>query len=335
MTTSEADMGKPRPIRALSLFSGGLDSQLAVRVLQSQGIEITAVVFQSVFFSSEPAESTARRLDIPVIVEEFTPTIVALVRHPPHGFGAGLNPCIDCHIAMIHRAGQIMDERGGHFISTGEVLNQRPMSQTRKSLELIARESGYGDRLLRPLSAQLLPETEPEKRGWVDRERLCAIEGRSRKTQVVLAMKLGITEYPQPAGGCRLTDPGFAKRLQELKVHEGLENADDITRLKIGRHFRVGRARLIVGRNQDENNVLESMARPADICLRPTTCPGPVGLLAGTVTEEEIRPAAMICARYSDCPAAAMAGIEVQSRGDTMMLDVCPMSSAEVDALRI
>lgn len=326
---------KPHPIRALSLFSGGLDSQLAVRVLQSQGIEITAVVFQSVFFGLDSAEAAAQRLDIPVIVEEFTPTIITLVRHPPHGFGAGLNPCIDCHTAMIRRAGQIMDERGGHFISTGEVLNQRSMSQTRKSLELIARESGYGDRLLRPLSAKLLPETEPVKRGWVDRERLCAIEGRSRKAQVVLAMKLGITEYPQPAGGCRLTDPGFAKRLKELKEHEGLDNMDNIVRLRIGRHFRVGRARLIVGRNQDENNDLESMVRPADICLRPITCPGPVGLLAGTVTEENIHQAAMICARYSDCPAEALAGIEVQSSGGTRIVDVRPASPAEVEAIRI
>lgn len=326
---------KPQPVRALCLFSGGLDSQLAVRILQSQGIEVRGVVFQSVFFSSERAETMARHLDIPVVVEEFTADIVALVQHPSHGFGAGLNPCIDCHIAMIRRAGQIMEEHGLHFISTGEVLNQRPMSQTRKSMELIARESGCGDRLLRPLSAKLLSETDPEKKGWVDRERLCALEGRGRKAQKALAVKLGITEYPQPAGGCLLTDPGFAKRLKELKKHEGLENVDDIARLRIGRHFRVGSARLIVGRNHEENLELAARVKTADIFLCLTSCPGPSGLLTGTATAKEIQQAVMICARYGDCLPDGLAGIEVRSNGIPRTVSVRPAAPAEVETMRI
>ncbi|MBU4199608.1 MAG: tRNA 4-thiouridine(8) synthase ThiI [Verrucomicrobia bacterium] len=333
MTNSESV--KPNPVRALSLLSGGLDSQLAIRVLQSQGIEVQAIVFRSVFFGSEKGETAARRLAVPVIVEEFTPSIVALVRHPPHGFGSGLNPCIDCHIAMIRRAGQIMEERGCHFLSTGEVLNQRPMSQNRKALELIARESGYADRLLRPLSAQLIPETALEKQGWVDREQLCALEGRSRRAQVVLAMKLGVTEYPQPAGGCLLTDPGYARRLKELKEHEGLDSVDAIIRLRIGRHFRVGGTRLIVGRNQEENLELAARVLPSDLILQPTNCVGPFGVLTGTAPEEEIRQAAGICARYCDCPPQGMVSIEVRSGGETRVFEVKPIPPAAIEPLRI
>lgn len=332
---NSSDPAKPDPVRAVSLLSGGLDSQLAVRVLQEQGIAVQAVAFRSLFFGSAAAEAAARRLNVPLLVEDFTPAIVALVRHPPHGFGAGLNPCIDCHIAMIRRAGELMRERGCHFIATGEVLNQRPMSQNRKALDLIARESGCADRLLRPLSAKLLPETEPERLGWVDRERLCALEGRSRRAQVVLAMKLGVTEYPQPAGGCLLTDPGYARRLKDLKEHEGLELADDVIRLRIGRHFRLGNARLIVGRDEGENTRLAAMARPSEFFLRARDCPGPSGLLAAPATPADIRRAAEICARYSDVPPGGTLVVEVRSDAAAQALEVSPAPRGDADALRI
>ncbi len=326
---------KPNPVRALCLFSGGLDSQLAVRILQAQGIEVQAVVFKSVFFGSAAAEAAARRLDIPVLVEEFTSAIVALVRHPRHGYGAGMNPCLDCHSAMLRRAGELLAGCGCHFIATGEVLNQRPMSQNRKALELVARESGCAAQILRPLSAKLLPESEPEKKGWVDRERLCALEGRNRKGQIVLAMKLGVTAYPQPAGGCLLTDPGYARRLKELKAHEGLEAVDAIARLRVGRHFRVGRARLIVGRDQDENARLAALVLPADLALQPTNCVGPTGLLAGPAAEEEIRTAAGILARYCDRPPEGIVRIEIQSVGNKSTLAAQPLLPGAVDALHI
>ncbi len=326
---------KPNPVRALCLFSGGLDSQLAIRVLQEQGIETRAVAFQSLFFDVSRAEAAGRRLNVPVLVEEFTPAIVALVRHPPHGFGSGLNPCIDCHIAMIRRAGELLPGQGCHFIATGEVLNQRPMSQNRKALDLIARECGYADRLLRPLSAKLLPETELEKLGWIDRERLCAIEGRSRRAQVVLAIKMGVLEYPQPAGGCLLTDPGYARRLKNLKEHEGLESVDDIARLKIGRHFRLGAARLIVGRDQGENIKLSDLVRPSEFSLRTLNCPGPIGLLTGNASAAEIRCATEICARYSDCPPAGTVEIEVRSNGIAQTIIARPSLHAVVESLRI
>ncbi len=326
---------KPNPVRALCLFSGGLDSQLVIRVLQEQGIETQAVVFRSLFFGAAQAEAAARRLNIPVLVEEFTPTIVDLVRHPPHGFGAGLNPCIDCHIAMIRRAGELMSGQGCHVIATGEVLNQRPMSQNWKALDLIARESGLVDRLLRPLSAKLLPETELEKRGWIDRERLCALEGRSRRAQVVLAMKMGVLEYPQPAGGCLLTDPGYSRRLKDMKEHEGLDSAVDIARLRIGRHFRIGNARLVVGRDEGENAKLADLVRPKEFFLQAVNCPGPSGLLAAAATEAEIQRAAEICARYSDCPADGLAAIEVRTNAAKRVLEVRPTPRDEVESLRI
>jgi tRNA U34 2-thiouridine synthase MnmA/TrmU len=330
-----ADPVKPSPLRALSLLSGGLDSQLAIRLLQTQGIEVRAITFRSVLFGSEKAEAAAGRLQVPILVEEFTPAIVALVRHPRHGFGAGLNPCIDCHIAMIRRAGELLAPQGCHFVSTGEVLNQRPMSQNRKALELIARESGWAERLLRPLSAKLLPETELEKLGWIERDKLGALEGRSRRAQVVLAMKLGVTDYPQPAGGCLLTDPGYARRLKELKEHEGLDSLNDILRLRTGRHFRLGGSRLIVGRNQTENDALAAAAGPGEITLQVVSCPGPLGLLAGSATEAEIRRAAEICARYADCPPDGAAEVEVRSGAAARLLEVRPTPRDAVESLRI
>ncbi len=319
-----ATPAKPDPVRAVCLFSGGLDSQLAVRVLQEQGIEAQAVAFRSVFFGAAAAEAAARRLNLPLLVEEFTPTIVALVRHPPHGFGAGLNPCIDCHLAMIRRAGELMRERGAHVVATGEVLNQRPMSQTRKALELITRESGCADRLLRPLSAKLLPETEPERLGWVDRERLCAFEGRSRRAQQALAEKLGVTNYPQPAGGCLLTDPGYARRLRDLKEHEGLDDIEGIARLRLGRHFRVGRARLIIGRDERENAALAARVRPSEVFLRVASCPGPVGLLAGEATEADLQQAAGLCAHYANSLPGQPVAIEVRAAGRSWTVETLP-----------
>ena len=332
MTGSESV--KPQPVRALSLLSGGLDSQLAIRVLQSQGIEVHAVVFRSVFFNSLPAEAAARCLDVPLLIEDFTPTILALIAHPKHGFGAGLNPCIDCHIAMVRRAGELMRERGFQFVSTGEVLNQRPMSQHRKALQQVASESGVGDYLLRPLSAGLLPETEPEKRNWVDRARLLAFEGRNRKPQMALARELGIPDYPQPAGGCLLTDPAYGKRLKDLKTHEGL-GIIPILRLRLGRHFRVGSARVIVGRNQAENEQLEKERNAGEYLLKARDVPGPSAILPPGATEDELQQAAALCARYSDAPPSQPVVMEIQGPRGPRTLSVRPAAPDMVASRRI
>jgi len=211
-----------------------------------------------------------------------------------------MNPCIDCHALMIREAGKKMEEEGYAFVFTGEVLNERPMSQTKRSLLRVAKLSGYGDYLLRPLSAKLLPETKPERDGLVDRERLLDIEGRSRKKQLALARKYGLKEFPTPAGGCLLTDPNFSKRLRELFRHTKKYSIRDIELLKVGRHFRLSGIKMIVGRNEQENQVLKEMATESDIVLSAEHVPGPIGLICGGCSDELVEIVAGICIRHSD-----------------------------------
>jgi tRNA U34 2-thiouridine synthase MnmA/TrmU len=330
------DPAGKRPIRALSLLSGGLDSRLAACVLREQGIEVHGVVFTSPFFGAAAARAAADQLGIPLHVLPFTDDILALVRNPPHGFGAGMNPCIDCHARMLKRAGAFMDAEGFHFLSTGEVLNERPMSQNRRSLEIVAQSSGYPDLVLRPLSARLLPETRPETLGWVDRNRLLALEGRSRKPQFELAERYGVRDYPQPAGGCLLTEPNFSARLRDLKAHEGLEDVRLIERLKIGRHFRLDeRTRLVVGRNERDNEWLAAHADARDLVLSTVDVPGPTALLPACASPSLLRQAASICARYADVPTDGSVRIQVLPAGDVGELTATPRPRQECEALRI
>lgn len=328
-------MNAHNKVRAIVLFSGGLDSQLAVELLKAQGTNVTGLVFQSIFFNTQAAKEAAPKLNIPVILADFNDTILALLDHPRHGFGAAMNPCIDCHIAMIAHAGHIMRENGFDFVATGEVLNERPMSQNRKALDTIARDAGIEGYLLRPLSAKLLPITEPEKRNLVDREKLLAIEGRSRKPQMALAREFGISSYPQPAGGCLLTDPGYGRRLRELKKHEGLGNIPAIHLLRAGRHFRLGKLRLIVGRNQADNDILKHSAENNALILYPGIVPGPTAILPGEASESEINLAASICARYSDSPATMPVIIEVHRGDETKIIRAMPAGQVVIDNLRI
>ena len=323
-------------IRALSLLSGGLDSQLAVCVLRAQGIEVETVAFESPFFNPEAPRAAAAQLHVPLHLVDFSADIMALLNDPPHGFGRCMNPCIDCHARMLKRAGQMMEERGFHFLSTGEVLNERPMSQNRTSLAVVARESGYGDLIVRPLSAGLLPPTKPEQVGWVDRARLLSIEGRSRKPQTELAQRYGLTHYPQPAGGCLLTEPLFCARLQELKEHEGLRDLHALKLLRYGRHFRLAAdLKLIVGRNQSDNALLERHAGPADLVLKVAEIPGPTALLPCTATAEQVCLAAAICARYSDTAPNRPATILIHSPRGEQRLEATPAQPNEVEAIRI
>lgn len=325
-------------IRALILFSGGLDSQLAAVLLKSQGIQVTAVVFKSMFFDAQAAVDAAARLNIPLQVIDFNDTLLGLIEHPSHGFGAGLNPCIDCHTAMIKQAGNIMRANGFNFVATGEVLNERPMSQNRRTLPLIAKESGLEGYLLRPLSAKLLDITEPEKNKWVDREKLLAIEGRGRRTQLALAREFGITSFPQPAGGCLLTDPGYGRRLRDLRKHEGLRNFTAIRLLRTGRHFRLGKLKLIVGRNQTDNEILERTTDKGTILLKVISVPGPVAVISGSSSETELQLAAAICARYSDSKANTPVAIEVtdgKNGKETRIIEVLPADQGLIDTLRV
>jgi len=327
---------RPERIRALSLLSGGLDSQLAVCVLKDQDVDVHAVVFDSPFFNIAPAKAAALQLDIPLHIVNFNGDILELLKDPPHGFGSCMNPCIDCHARMLQRAGEMMDDMGFHFLSTGEVLNERPMSQNRRSLEIVARTSGYAERIVRPLSAALLPESEPERRGWIDRSRLLALQGRSRKPQFELAQRYGLTDYPSPAGGCRLTEPNFCKRLADLREHEGLNGVRSIRLLRYGRHFRLSpNVKLIVGRNEKDNAVLEGTAELYDLILRMVDVPGPTGLLPMTAGGDALGRAAAICARYSDSPPDEPVTVRVRSARETRLLDVVPLRHEEVEGLRI
>lgn len=288
--------------RGISLLSGGLDSMLAICVLRDQGIEMEGVVFVSPFFDAKSARQAAAQLGVRLHELDFTADILALVRDPPHGFGGAMNPCIDCHAAMIRRAGAFMRQGGYDFVSTGEVLGQRPMSQNRKSLETVAQASGLPGRLLRPLSAQLLEPTEPERDGRVDRARLCAIQGRQRVEQLALAKRFGLKTFPSPAGGCLLTEKGYCRKLRDLFDHtEGIPAAEDVALLRFSRHFRLpGGGRIIVGRNRADNQALKALAARGRALLHTVNVPGPTAAILGPIDPEDLRLAAGIVAHYGD-----------------------------------
>lgn len=324
------------PVSALVLLSGGLDSRLAVCVLKEQGIRVTGMTFESPFFSAARGREAAAQLGVPIVVEDYTQTLLGLIEHPRHGFGGGLNPCIDCHAAMLRRAGQRMEQEGFHFVVTGEVLNQRPMSQTRRSLALVAEESGYPDRILRPLSARLLPETEPERRGWVDRARLLDLNGRSRKPQLLLAARYGVRDFPNAAGGCCLTEPNYAARLKDLRTHRRLRDLHAIQLLRFGRHFRLNDGvKVVIGRHAADNAAIEALARPQDILFRFETVPGPTALLTGDASEDDVQLAAALCARYSDVPPGEAAVVSVVRSGRPGMMEARRADEATVERLRV
>jgi len=295
--------------KAVALISGGLDSSLAVRLVQNQGVEVEGIHFVSVFGGRSregagllPALRVARELGVRVKVVNFTRQQAALVVAPPHGYGANMNPCIDCHAAMLRDAADHMERLGAQFIVTGEVLGQRPMSQRRDTLALIDREAGLVGLVLRPLSARLLPPTVPERQGWVERQRLLDIRGRSRKAQLALAERFALSAHSSPAGGCLLTDPGFSARLRDLlEATRGRAlDLSDVHLLKVGRHFRLDQStRAIVGRNKRENAVIETFSRHQDLLLTTRDTPGPTTLLRGQRSVENVEVAAVLTARYS------------------------------------
>jgi tRNA-specific 2-thiouridylase len=300
---------------AIALLSGGLDSVLAVQVIREQGIVVIGVSFVTPFFNAEAARAAAHGIGISLEVLDITETHLIMLRHPKHGYGSGMNPCIDCHTLMLREAGRLMEREGGAFLVTGEVLGQRPMSQHKGALRIVERESGYEGRILRPLSAQLLPETIPEQEHLIDRQRLLAISGRSRRQQLELARRYRITEYLTPAGGCLLTDPIFARRLKDLFAHEDPPEARGIELLKVGRHLRLSpEAKLVVGRHARDNERIAQLVAPDDDLIKVEGFPGPLCLIPHGGSVEEIRLAAGICVRYSDAPKDAEI-IVIRSRG--------------------
>jgi tRNA U34 2-thiouridine synthase MnmA/TrmU len=281
-------------LKALILLSGGLDSILAARLILDQGIDLVALNFLTVFCtctsknkSCLASQSAANQLNIPVKVMEVSQEYLAIVKNPKYGYGKNLNPCLDCRIFMFRKAKRYMEEVGAQFIVTGEVLGERPMSQRREAIALIEKEAGLAGLILRPLSAHFFPTTWMEKEGVVDRERLLRIRGRSRNPQIELARHLGIKDYPCPAGGCLLTDPGFSERMRDLKRFHPDFDLKDVRWLKLGRHFRLtAQAKLIIGRKEEENRRILNLKDKEDYLLEIKDVPGPLAVLRGEKLEE-------------------------------------------------
>lgn len=294
-------MLKNNKVKAIGLLSGGLDSTLAARILMQQDIEVVGISFITPFFSSKRAKKATGILGIELIEKNITDEHLEIVKNPPHGYGKMMNPCIDCHALMLSIAGKIMEKQGFDFIFTGEVLGERPMSQNRVSLDIVAKASGYKGHILRPLSAKLLKQTDPEIKGLVDRNRLLDLQGRSRKRQFELAEEFKIAEYPNPAGGCLLTDKSFSNRLRELFSKDKNPGLRDIKLLTVGRHFRLSDStKLVVGRDEHENQLLEQFFSAEDFLVEVEDIPGPLCLLVGDNLSGLMQKVAQICASYSD-----------------------------------
>lgn len=336
--------------KAVALISGGLDSMLAARVIMDQGVHVEGINFFTGFCveghthairkkdRTRPkrnnalwvAEQLGMRLHIVDIVEEYKDVVL----NPAHGYGAHLNPCLDCKIFMVNKALEWMEGHGFDFIITGEVIGQRPKSQRKDTMPVVARESGADDRLLRPLCARNLEPTRPELKGWVDRQALFSFTGRSRKPQMALARELGFDDYAQPAGGCCfLTDEHYAVKLEDLWASRQRRDydLDDIMLLKVGRHLRPRPAfKLIVAREEGENNFLRGY-RKRFVHMEPVSHPGPLVLVDGEPDEQDIRLAARITGRFSQGRDAAVVTVEVTDReGTRRTLEVPPLDAGDV-----
>jgi tRNA-specific 2-thiouridylase len=294
-------------VRALALFSGGLDSTLACRVVASQGIDVQAVRFVSPFFGSDLLEREAdyrrqvkEKYGINVMLRDVSEQYVKMLVAPDHGYGKNFNPCIDCKILLLREACRMLPEIGASFIITGEVLGQRPMSQRRNTLRQIEKASGCQEFLVRPLCAKNLPPSRAEEKGLIDREKLLDFHGRGRQRQIALAAEFGITDYPAPAGGCSLTDPNLAARIREFYAKRGELRVTDARILIHGRHYELpGGGWLVIGRREKENLRLEKMTAPGDKLLHNVSRPGPLGILRFAGQKEDIELAAAILVRYS------------------------------------
>ncbi len=278
-------------IKAVGLLSGGLDSTLAAKLMLEQGIEVHAINFTSPFCTCTPKNAGCAAVvtaiktlgGIPLKQVAMRDEYLEMVRNPKHGYGKGINPCIDCRILKIKRAGDYMRKIGASFLFTGEVLGQRPMSQHKRAIAIIDEDSGLKGHILRPLSANHFEPTVPEREGWVKREKLLGISGRSRKTQIALAAEKDISDYPCPAGGCLLTDKHFSEKMRDYLKFTDQPSIRDIPLLKVGRHSRLeGGDKLIVARNEQECKTLKDLFREKDHLLTPLDFPGPVIILQGS-----------------------------------------------------
>jgi len=325
-------------IKALALLSGGLDSTLATELILDQGIDVEAVNFVSPFCLCKKggcgAAEAAKQLGVPLKVMSVGNEYLKMVRKPKHGYGRNMNPCIDCRIFMVKKAKKYAKEIGASFIFTGEVLDERPMSQHFRAMKIVEEESGLKGKLLRPLSARLLPETLIEKKGLVKREKLLNIRGRSRKPQIQLAEELNIKDYPCPAGGCLLTYREYANKLRDLFRHRKRCSMPDVALLKVGRHFRCGENKIIVGRNEAENKMLTAKKMRYDYYFEVPDFGGPTTVLQGSKTKKAIKVAAALTAFYSDAKGDRVTVNFGRENLDKSIIVSVP-SRAEVESLRI
>jgi len=326
-------------VKALGLLSGGLDSILATELIRKQDIEVVAFNVKTPFCiykkdGTSEATEAANQLKVPLKVVSVEKDYLQMLRKPKHGYGKNMNPCIDCKIFMIKKAKKYAKEIGADFIFTGEVLGERPKSQHYPALRLIEEEAGLKGKLLRPLSAKLLPETAAEKKGLVDRTKLLSIQGRSRKPQFQLAKEFGIKSYPSPAGGCLLTCEEYSKKLRDLFANKKRVSMADVALLRVGRHFRLGKNKIIVGRNEAENKFLAAQKTPSEYYFELPDIVGPITILQGPKTKKAIETAAKLTAYYSD---AETAKVKVNFGRETLnkSLIVLVPDKADVDKLRV
>ena len=328
---------KNKGVRALGLCSGGLDSMLAALVLRQQDIDVAWVSFETPFFAADKARAASRITGIPLTVQRITDIYLPMLRNPACGYGKNMNPCLDCHTLMFRLAGERMRSEGFDFLFSGEVLGQRPMSQTKTSLRYVEKHSGLAGYILRPLSARRLPVTIPETEGLVDRERLLDISGRGRKAQIALAAAFGVTEYPAPAGGCLLTDPNYSRRLKDLFDHQEEAREAELELLKYGRHFRLDSStKIIVGRTQGENKKISDHHEAAyDILLRLKSYPGPTVLIARRAPRATVAKAAAICAGYSKAPRDQETDVIVMTSTSSEVIRVRPLPPEMIAGLLV
>ena len=333
-----------RPVTAVALYSGGLDSTLAILTVMKQGIEVKAVTFLNHFgcditdksSCSKNPFAAAQQFGFEVKLCHLSDKFINIVKNPKFGHGKNMNPCMDCRILMLREAKEFMDIVNADFIITGEVIGQRPMSQRRDSLDIIDRETGLRGHILRPLSAKLMKPTIPEQKGLVSRELLYGFGGRTRKPQMALAAEFGLTDYPLPASGCLLTEPNYSYRLSESLAYDKDPSLDDLNLMRVGRHFRLSdTCKVIVGRDEAENNAILMILGEKGTFLKAEDHASPIAVIRGNADEEMTRIAASLCARYSDGKHLPELKVKIWNGDDIRYLIMPPAAQATIDQYKI
>ncbi len=330
-----------KSVKAVALISGGLDSLLAAKLVQNQGISVQGIYFTTPFTAQINQDEAVEQLkeianQVLIFIQHISlgQDYIDMVRNTKYGYGSGLNPCIDCKIFMLKRAWEYAQDIGARFLITGDVLGQRPMSQNKQALQLIEKEADLQGKILRPLSAKLLPKTEAEKKGWVDSSEMLSIQGRGRTEQMELAEKYEITEYETPAGGCPLTEKEYSRKVQDLFNHQEVVTERDVELLKIGRHFRVGESKVIVGRNKEENGQLLAQKEAEDIAFDVAGIPSPVTLALNNPAQDVVKKAAQLTARYSDAESEKVV-VSYGKAGFTNEIRVEQLNESQIEKWRI